>query len=59
MTSELTNLLDTEQKLSEFYQPAVWFRCRRKQQSKRDEYGEALLDTERGEMVRSQRGTVA
>jgi hypothetical protein len=33
--------------------------CRRKQQSTRDECGEALLDTERGEMVRSQRGTVA
>ncbi len=33
--------------------------CRRKQQSTRDGCGEALLDTERGEMVRSQRGTVA
>jgi hypothetical protein len=33
--------------------------CRRKQQSMRDEFGEALLDTEGGEMVRSQRGTVA
>jgi len=33
--------------------------CRRKQQSTRDECGEALLDTERGEMVRLQRGTVA
>jgi hypothetical protein len=33
--------------------------CRRKQQSTRDECGEALLDIERGEMVRSQRGTVA
>jgi hypothetical protein len=32
--------------------------CRRKQQSTRDGCGEALLDTERGEMVRSQRGTV-
>jgi hypothetical protein len=28
--------------------------CRRKQQSTRDECGEALLDTELGEMVRSQ-----
>jgi hypothetical protein len=28
--------------------------CRRKQQSTRDEYGEALLDTERGEMLRWQ-----
>ena len=33
--------------------------CRRKQQSTRDESGEALLDTERGEMARSQRGRVA
>jgi hypothetical protein len=33
--------------------------CRRKQQSTRDECGEALLDTEGDEMVRSQRGTVA
>jgi hypothetical protein len=33
--------------------------CQRKQQSTRDECGEALLDTKRGEMVRSQRGTVA
>jgi len=33
--------------------------CQGKQQSTRDECGEALLDTGCGEMVRSQPGTVA
>ena len=33
--------------------------CRRKQQSRRGECGEALLDTERGETVRSRGGTGA
>jgi hypothetical protein len=48
---------------AEFDQSSIrWYRfgsCRCKQQATRDECGEAWLDTERDEMVRSPRGTVA